>query len=126
MIKTDVTQCFQFLARRLPSEFVAWINSEVLKPSTLTFAAEALCFATSEIAVPCLLNLLQHKSSSVREGAVYGLEGHLDYPRVREVLNEVAQTDSNPGVQMAATEALEVDEEENSFDIEDVDIEPLV
>jgi hypothetical protein len=43
----------------------------------------------------------------VREGAVYGLDGHLEYPGVRELLRTVAEYDIREGVRLAASEALE-------------------
>lgn len=99
---------FKRLATEYPNQLVAIIEQETLDPTKLTFAAESLAISKdSNIVVPCLLNLLNHKSSLVREGAVYGLEGHLNYPEVRARLKEIALNDLQEGVREAATEALE-------------------
>ena len=67
---------FERMAIESPKELVLWINKGNLRPSQLTFAAEALANASDPfLVVPCLLRLLDHSSSLVREGAVYGLEG---------------------------------------------------
>jgi hypothetical protein len=80
----------------------------ITEASQLTFLAEALDKSTvPELAVPCLLKLLKHASALVREGAVYGLEGHLEFPGVREQLEAVANNDFSSGVRIAAREAVE-------------------
>lgn len=99
---------FNRLATEEPRQLVRWIEDGTLLPSQLTYAAEALgeC-RDSSMAVTCLFKLLTHPSSLVREGAVYGLEGHLDHAGVRGRLEEVVREDPRRGVRTAAAEALE-------------------
>lgn len=98
---------FRQSARRSPAELVAQIESGALEPASLTYAAEALGeLADSAVAVPCLLPLLDHPSSVVREGAIYGLERHLKAPGVEPKLRELAEKDPQEGVREAAKEAL--------------------
>ena len=99
---------FKKMAVEKPSEFIAWVNEGSMTPSGLTFAAEAVSLVKdSSIAVPCLFKLLNHAFAIVREGAVYGLEGHLNYEGVKERLNQIAKNDPSEGVREAASEALE-------------------
>ena len=99
---------FKRLAVEYPNQLVVIIEQGTLKNSEITHAAESLALSkNSSIVVPCLLNLLNHKSSLVREGAVYGLEGHLNHDGVRERLKEISSTDPQEGVREAATEALD-------------------
>lgn len=99
---------FRCLATKHPDQLVLWIKSGTLQPTALTFAAEALGTAEdSTLVVDCLLSLLEHPSSVVREGAIYGLTDHLDYPGVRTRLQAVVQDDPQQGVRRAASEALE-------------------
>jgi hypothetical protein len=71
---------FHRLAAENLTQLICLINEGTLPPVQLTFAAEALALATdSTLTVPCLLELLSHPSSIVREGAVYGLEGHINF-----------------------------------------------
>lgn len=77
------------------------------KPSRLTFSAEALSEGDPKTAVPELIRLVSHPSSLVREGAVYGLEGHLEYGNVREILRGISLNDPADGVREAATEAID-------------------
>jgi hypothetical protein len=99
---------FTELARHEPLKLVAWIEDGTLNASQLTFAAESLSKSSeSDLVVPCLFRLLTHTSSLVREGAVYGLEGHLEYRGVRSRLGDIASDDPREGVREAAREALE-------------------
>ena len=99
---------FLRLAHESPARLVSWIEDGTLQPAQLTFAAEALGEAQAfEQAVPCLLRLLSHPSSVVREGAIYGLASHMDNPGVRNRLMDVAKDDPREGVRKAASEALE-------------------
>jgi hypothetical protein len=97
---------FQKLASSDPPKLIKWIEEGDLSVPQLTFAAEALSKVESDLACPCLFLLLTHSESLVREGAVYGLDGHLEYPGVRELLRTVAEYDIREGVRLAASEAL--------------------
>jgi hypothetical protein len=99
---------FRRLAVNAPQDLVRWIEDGTLRPSQMTFALEALADCKdASLAVPCLLRVLTHPSSLVREGAVYGLEAYLDYPGIRERLAALSREDPREGVRLAATEALE-------------------
>ena len=98
---------FKKMAVEDPAEFIAWIDEESMIPSDLTFAAEiASKVKDSSLAVPCLLKLLGHAHPVVREGAIYGIEGHLNYEGVRDKLSRMAKEDPSEGVREAAKEAL--------------------
>lgn len=98
---------FTKLAIENPTELIQWIENGTLTISQLTFAAEALALVTdSSIAVPTLMRLLLSNQPVVREGAVYGLEGHLGYGNVRNILKFVYLLDPASGVSIAAKEAL--------------------
>ena len=79
-----------------------------MDPTLLTFAAEYLRNAPSEIAVPALLPLLGHAKAYVREGAVYGLASHFSDVSAVDAVRRVAREDPSPGVHDAAFEALEL------------------
>jgi hypothetical protein len=99
---------FNRLAIDNPTKLISWIEDGTMDFSDLTFAAEALNLTKeSEIVVPCLLKLLGHIQPVVREGAVYGLEGHLNYKNTHHILRFVSIMDSSEGVRIAAKEALE-------------------
>jgi hypothetical protein len=97
---------FERLAADNPRLLAQWIEDGTLSPAQMTYAAEALGSAPTSVAAPCLLRLLAHSSSLVREGAVYGLEPHLKYPGVRTRLQELVREDPREGVRAAAAEAL--------------------
>jgi len=59
----------------------------------LTYIAEDLGKAPSEYAVPWLLELLHHTKVIVREGALYGLENHLEVPGVLEAVIKISSGD---------------------------------
>lgn len=79
----------------------------------LTFCAELLktadpaakC-ANEGTAIDMLLLLSRHHDSVVREGAVYGMEGHMSDPRIVDRLREMAEADESESVKMAAKEAV--------------------
>jgi hypothetical protein len=80
----------------------------------LSFAAELLSTADScakssagETVVETLMILSRHGSSMVREGAVYGLTGHLGVIGVRQRLLRMQVCDGADGVRDAAREALD-------------------
>ena len=66
-------------------------------PVDLTFAAEELGCADHGEEAP---------KSALREGAVYGLTCHVQHENVRAVLLKLVDGDPNPGVRVAADEAL--------------------
>jgi hypothetical protein len=97
---------FELLALRFPRDLAKLIQNNRLKPSDLTFAAEALGRSNIGLLVrPVLQPLLSHFSAVVREGAIYGLQRHMD-EAVRATLGIVAKDDSSPAVRMAAEDAL--------------------
>ena len=80
--------------------------------ANLTYACELLKTASptekaanGSTAVSFLLRMSRHDSPIVREGAVYGLEGHLSQPLVLEKLMDMAANDPSEGVREAAGEA---------------------
>jgi hypothetical protein len=98
---------FRMLAEQSPMRLLWLIRYGNLRPAQLTFAAEiAGSIADSAIVVPALLELLNHSSPVVREGAVYGLEKHLT-TEVRERLRLVSEKDPSPAVRSAARDAIE-------------------
>lgn len=101
---------FARLALEAPETLVVLLVSNMLRPSDLTFAAEAAGqISDSEMVRAPLLALLNHEAALVREGAVYGLARHLS-AEVRTRLQEVAGNDPSPGVREAARETLETRE----------------
>lgn len=78
-------------------------------PAKLTFAAEAAKDEPGDDVVKELIRLAYHKSPVVREGAVYGLRGHLAAIGVLEALVACAREDmeDSPGVRAAARDILE-------------------
>lgn len=97
---------FEELSESEPEKLLALVRRRTLRPSDLTFAAEALGRVSSGHAKHALLELLDHAAALVREGAIYGLAHHLD-PAVRQALLEVALNDPSPGVRDAASELIE-------------------
>lgn len=98
---------FEYLASRHPESLLAWIDSGLLSPTDLTFAAEYAGRIEAPLRVrACLLPLLGHPEAFVREGVIYGLTRHVD-DSVRVRLRDLAKTDPSPSVRDAATEALE-------------------
>lgn len=97
---------FEYILCQSPSELVVLINDGDLHPSDLTFAAEILGRCADSVLVrAALLPLLQHEAAVVREGAVYGLAKHRN-EETNKHLRLVASSDSSPGVQTAARDAL--------------------
>jgi HEAT repeat protein len=89
------------------SRLVSAITSGTLEPTLLTFAAEIAGAALSrEVIVPVLLQLLAHPHPAVREGAIYGLQGH-EGTEIYAELKRIGRDDPSPGVREAALEALE-------------------
>jgi hypothetical protein len=102
------------LASERPQSLVALIETNALGPADLTFAAEiAGAMDDWPRVVPMLARLLQHASPVVREGAVYGLVRHADrVPAVRAIIRDAITgllgTESSPGVRAAASDALDL------------------
>ncbi len=99
-------ELFEHLAASYPAELAKLIEAPVLASADLTFAAEALGRTTNSDRVRrVLVPLLKHPSAIVREGAIYGLQLHLN-PQTREALAAVAASDPSEGVRTAALDAL--------------------
>jgi hypothetical protein len=97
---------FELLAARFPHDLVKLIEQDRLEPSDLTFAAEALGRSNIGWLVRRALKpLLRHASAVVREGAIYGLQKHLN-AEVRAALASVVNSDASPAVRNAAEDAL--------------------
>jgi len=97
---------FEFLAAKFPHELAKLIELGRLQPPDLTFAAEAL--GRSELGWlvrHTLRPLLAHASAVVREGAIYGLQKHID-GSIREALSVLSRNDPSQAVRMAAEDAL--------------------
>jgi hypothetical protein len=99
------------LAVENPLHLLEIVDSDILEPPLLTYAAEYLGEieneGLAERVVETLLRLTENSSALVREGAIYGLEDYLDRPNVAERLTTIATTDPSAGVRAAAQEALE-------------------
>lgn len=97
---------FELLALRFPYDLVKLIALNRLDPSDLTFAAEALGRSKIGSLVRYSLKpLLQHSSPVVREGAIYGLQRHID-ANIRRELEALATNDPSGAVRTAAEDAL--------------------
>jgi hypothetical protein len=102
---------FEHLATEEPGELARIAVEGGLKVADLTFAAEQLGNATGELATQALLALLEHKSSVVREGAVYGAQRHIGHPGIRTALVRLSTDDPSPSVKAIAAAALAAHEE---------------
>jgi HEAT repeat protein len=104
---TPCEAAFEYLSRRYPESLLRVIRSGLLLPADLTFAAEIAGRAdTSEDEIrTALIPLLAHEDAAVREGAIYGLAGHIDRA-TRERIESLARSDSSAGVRAAAADAL--------------------
>lgn len=97
---------FELLAAHFPRDLAKLIERDRLAPSDLTFAAEALGRSSQGWLVRAVLPpLLRHSSAVVREGAIYGLQRHLD-AEIRGLLLAVSKTDPSAAVRTAAEDAL--------------------
>lgn len=98
---------FRRLTWLAPKQMIELISGDALDVADLTFAAEIAGEIEEESSVvPALLKLLDHDSSLVREGAIYGLSNHLT-GAVRRRLRLLALNDASQGVRDAASDALE-------------------
>ena len=101
---------FAEMAANNPDSLIEWINSKTLGSGHLTFAAEELKnIHTSKLVVDTLITLSNHKEAVVREGAVYGMYGHLNDSQVVKRLLEMAYNDSSIGVKQAAKDILDLE-----------------
>lgn len=92
-----------------PARLVELIRTNAIeRPSLLTFAAEAAGrIANTALVVGVLLPLLGHVDPMVREGAVYGLEPHLERSlEARSALRSMVIREPSPGVKAAVSDAL--------------------
>jgi hypothetical protein len=106
---TPSEKVFREMAAVQPEKLVEWIGEGTFKNGLLTRAAEALGQSDKpDVVVPCLMRLLEHEASVVREGAVYGAENFLNIPEVRHKIEEMAAEESSQGVRTAAAEALDI------------------
>lgn len=87
------------------------LSSDELPPHLLTFAAEFAASVRSEKVHDALIKLLAHERAVVREGAVYGLNGHRS-PEIMQALRDALEREQSPGVREAMSEALATLEEE--------------
>lgn len=75
------------LAKHWPEMITQVLRADILTVADTTFAAEALgVVATSDEVVELLLHLSTHPVPLVREGAAYGLGGHVGHKAVKEAL----------------------------------------
>lgn len=98
---------FKRLATENPDELLSALDSGVLAPHDLTFAAEAAgdIRDTRRVQV-ALFALLRHVSPLVREGAIYGLAKLPPTDEVQTALREISQNDASAGVRAAAADVL--------------------
>jgi hypothetical protein len=95
---TPCENSFDTLAKEDPDKLICWVNSGLLEPADLTFAAETIGQLYSSL--PTLVKLLTHDSPVVREGAIIGLDV-LKY-RINDLFEHHAENDSSPGVRHVA------------------------
>lgn len=97
---------FELLAARFPRDLSKLIEQNRIETSDLTFAAEALGRSNMGWLVRHALKpLLRHASAVVREGAIYGLQKHIDV-EIRAALETVSKSDASLAVRTAAEDAL--------------------
>jgi vesicle coat complex subunit len=99
------------LAVENPAHLLEIVNRDSLMPPLLTYAAEYLGSvkdeSLAERVVESLLHLIKNPAALAREGAIYGLENHIERSDVAERLTQIIASDSSPGVTAAAQEAIE-------------------
>ena len=96
---------FEWLAETNPSELIALI--EDMKPTLLTFAAEALRLAeTTPEVVKSLQTLLTHPKSYVREGALLGAAAHLEVEALKQAVEKLRNEDPFETLRDIASEIL--------------------
>jgi hypothetical protein len=92
---------------KLFNSLIDQINNDKFSNAELTYVAEDLGAAPADIAIPVLFKLLNHSSSLVREGAIYGLTKHITNSEVIERLKILSISDPSLGIRQIAKEALE-------------------
>ena len=94
-----------------PDELRAVLRDKDASVYTLTFAAEiAGRTQCAEDVVMLLVDLLEHPSAVVREGAIMGLEHHIGVPGVIPTLKRRSEVDASFAVRAVACDVLaEVD-----------------
>lgn len=100
---------FEYLAETNPTELIRQIDEEMhtFRLSDLTFAAEALGdIKDTDVVIPRLYKLLQHESSLIREGAVYGLAKHANKEILQRLQDQYIK-ETSPGVKKAIEDVLE-------------------
>jgi hypothetical protein len=95
------------ISKMTEKELVNAINSGFVEPCDLTFLAEALGNISKNDNLVCdtLMPLLSHPEAVVREGALYGLSGHLT-ENAKDLVMEVALNDVSHGVRKVAGDVL--------------------
>jgi hypothetical protein len=97
---------FDFMSLEYPKCLSRIIRDGNLDFTDLTFAAESMGNSSdSQLVRRTLTILLFHPKAVVREGAIYGLQNHLD-EKTRESLAEALQVESNEYVRRCLHEAL--------------------
>ena len=92
---------YTWLVKNHPDQLLTLINSGMLEPYELTYAAEEVGnIANSDIVRATLIPLLSHFSAVVREGAVFGLYNHLN-EQVVDILNKMIKSDESLYVKFA-------------------------
>lgn len=89
-------------------QLASLISGGTLEPYDLTFAVEhlgKLAYDDPDLARRTLTPLLSHENPLIREGALYGLDGHLD-AALYERVEGLAASDPSKGVREAAAELL--------------------
>jgi hypothetical protein len=99
---------FSELVITSPETLFTLIEYQDMRPTLLGFAAETAGLIEDSVTVSkTLIPLLTHAKFYVREGAVYGLSNHLEFPGIRAKLEEQMNSDPSESVRMAIQEALE-------------------
>lgn len=96
---------FNYLATFYPEKLAEWIRSDTLSPGFLTHALEYLGDTKLKNVVSIIEPFLTHESPLVREGAVLGLQNHLN-EALRNFIHELSINDPNGGVRFTATDIL--------------------
>lgn len=98
---------FEYLATNHPRDLVSLVQCKNIEPTDLTFALEWVGeIEDSSLVRSTLISYLEDESAIVREGAIYGLQKHLD-DSVEAFLQAIAQNDPSEGVRLAAQDALD-------------------
>jgi hypothetical protein len=96
------------MAEQAPAQLVGLVKrGAAWKPADLSYAAEIIGGLRTSEATSALLDLLDHPSAVVREGAVYGLARRVLDPRAVAALRKVSTFDPSEAVRIAAQGALD-------------------